>query len=113
MLDDRTGEVIYSGQATPGRTADHSMNKSAADIHELDFSDLNQPGVLGPPHARFVRPREFHPEYGVKVYVSEPRRFGEDECYVTSVLKDPSGQPGELGRKQRSRNNFPISARFV
>ncbi len=34
--------------------------------------------ALGPPHTPFVRPRAFHPEDGVTVYVSEPRVAGED-----------------------------------
>lgn len=34
--------------------------------------------ALGPPHTDFIRPRGFHPEDGVKIYTSEPRREGED-----------------------------------
>ncbi|MBN2450797.1 MAG: glycoside hydrolase family 9 protein [Lentisphaeria bacterium] len=33
--------------------------------------------ALGPPHTPFVRPRGFHPDDGVTVYVSEPRSPGE------------------------------------
>jgi endoglucanase len=34
--------------------------------------------ALGPPHTDFIRPRGFHPDDGVKIYTSEPRREGED-----------------------------------
>jgi endoglucanase len=33
---------------------------------------------LGPPYTNFIRPRAFHPEDGVKVYISEPAKQGED-----------------------------------
>ena len=33
---------------------------------------------LGPPYTSFLRPRAFHPDDGLKVYVSEPRTEGED-----------------------------------
>jgi endoglucanase len=34
--------------------------------------------ALGPPVTNFVRPRGFHPEDGVKVYITEPKTEGED-----------------------------------
>jgi endoglucanase len=45
VLDDRTGEAVYSAQATLGKTALDPTNKTAADIHELDFSSCKRPGV--------------------------------------------------------------------
>ncbi len=33
---------------------------------------------LGPPYTNFIRPRSFHPADGVKVYISEPVKPGED-----------------------------------
>jgi endoglucanase len=45
--------------------------------------------ALGPPYTNFVRPRGFHPEDGIKVYISEPVREGEDS---TIRIKTPEQQ---------------------
>jgi endoglucanase len=119
ILDDNSGEAVFSGEAVLTKLASDPTNKTKADIHELAFSELTRPGVyrisvegvgcsfpfeigqdvwqkafvksmrglycqrsgieLGPPYTAFVRPRAFHPEDGVKVYVSEPHSEGEDE----------------------------------
>ena len=119
VLDDESGEVVFSGTATLSKKAVDPTNKTSADVHELDLTGFSKPGVyrvcvegvgcsfpfeigedvwqkafvrsmrgmycqrsgiaLGPPHTDFVRPRGFHPDDGVKVYVSEPRTPREDK----------------------------------
>ena len=120
VLDNATGEVVYTGKASLAKKTTDPTNKTGADVHELDFSKYDKPGVyricvegvgcsfpfaigadvwqeafvksmrglycqhsgiaLGPPCTDFVRPRGFHPDDGVKVYVSEPRSPGEEEA---------------------------------
>ena len=119
IVDDETGDVVFSGKTTLAKAAAAEGNRTKAEVHEMDFSEFTASGVyrasvegvgcsfpfeigddvwqkafiksmrglycqrsgvaLGPPHTDFVRPRGFHPEDGVKVYVSEPHTPGEDE----------------------------------
>jgi endoglucanase len=57
---------------------------------------------LGPPYTPFVRPRSFHPEDGVKVYISDPVRPGEDNS-IRILTPD---QIAKLETYKPSRNNF-------
>ncbi|MBV5342231.1 glycoside hydrolase family 9 protein, partial [bacterium] len=118
ILDDKSGNIVFTGKTVLVKTATDSGNNTFADIHELDFSGFTKTGLfrisvdgvgcsfpftissdawknvfiksmrglycqrngiaLGPPITDFVRPRGFHPEDGVKVYISEPKKEGED-----------------------------------
>jgi endoglucanase len=66
--------------------------------------------ALGPPVTNFVRPRGFRPEDGVKVYISEPKREGEDPAVreLNPELKAllASYQPGPKNIFQRLINDI-------
>ncbi len=45
VLDDATGEAVFSGRTVLAKPASEHGNKTRADIHELDFSAFRKPGV--------------------------------------------------------------------